>query len=74
MRDLWYAICWLSIKGDIAMDINIPVDAGVECVDGVCGVSTHIIINPVTNKVTHLVVKQKGFPQIERMVPVEWVT
>jgi sporulation protein YlmC with PRC-barrel domain len=55
------------------MDINIPVDAGVECVDGVCGMSTHVIINPVTKKITHLVVKQKGVPHIERMVPVEWV-
>jgi sporulation protein YlmC with PRC-barrel domain len=56
------------------MDINIPVEAGVECVDGACGVSTHVIINPVTKKVTHLVVKQRGFPGIERMVPIEWVT
>jgi sporulation protein YlmC with PRC-barrel domain len=56
------------------MDINIPVEAGVECVDGACGVSTHVIINPVTKKVTHLVVKQRGFPSIERMVPIEWVT
>lgn len=56
------------------MDINIPVGAGVECVDGVCGMSTHVIINPVKKKVTHLVVKQKEFPHVERMVPVEWVT
>jgi sporulation protein YlmC with PRC-barrel domain len=56
------------------MDINIPVGAGVECVDGVCGVSTQVIINPVKKKVTHLVVKQKEFPHVERMVPVEWVT
>jgi sporulation protein YlmC with PRC-barrel domain len=55
------------------MDINIPVDASVECVDGVCGVSTHVIINPVTKKVTHFVVKQKESPHIQRMVPVEWV-
>jgi sporulation protein YlmC with PRC-barrel domain len=56
------------------MDINIPAGAGVECIDGVCGVSTHIIINPIKNQVTHLVVKQNEFPHIERMVPVEWVT
>jgi sporulation protein YlmC with PRC-barrel domain len=55
------------------MDINIPVDASVECVDGVCGVSTHVIINPVTKKVTHFVVKQKESPHIQRMVPVEWI-
>jgi sporulation protein YlmC with PRC-barrel domain len=62
------------IKGEPAMDINIPIDAGVGCVDGVCGVSTHIVINPISKKVTHLVVKQKEFPYIERMVPVEWIT
>jgi sporulation protein YlmC with PRC-barrel domain len=56
------------------MDINIPIDTGVKCADGVCGVSTHVVINPISKKVTHLVVKQKEFPHIERMVPVEWVT
>ena len=56
------------------MDINIPVNAGVECTDGVCGVSTHIVINPISKKITHLVVKQREFPHIERMVPVEWIT
>jgi len=61
-------------KGRSAMDINIPIDAGVECADGVCGVSTHVVINPISKKVTHLVVKQKEFPHIERMVPAEWVT
>jgi sporulation protein YlmC with PRC-barrel domain len=56
------------------MDVNLPMNAGVECSDGECGVSTHVIINPVTKKVTHLVVKQKELPHTERMVPVEWVT
>jgi sporulation protein YlmC with PRC-barrel domain len=60
--------------GGSAMDVNIPVDAGVECTDGVCGVSTHVVINPISKKVTHLVVKEKDFPHIKRMVPVEWVT
>jgi sporulation protein YlmC with PRC-barrel domain len=56
------------------MDINIPVDTGVECTDGVCGTSTHVVINPISNKITHLVVKEKEFPHIERMVPIKWVT
>jgi sporulation protein YlmC with PRC-barrel domain len=56
------------------MDTNIPVGVGVECADGVCGTSTHVIINPVKNKVTHLVVKQREFPHVERMVPIEWVS
>jgi sporulation protein YlmC with PRC-barrel domain len=56
------------------MDIDIPIGAGVECVDGVCGVSTHVVINPIKNQVTHLVVKENESPHVERMVPVEWVT
>jgi sporulation protein YlmC with PRC-barrel domain len=56
------------------MDINIPIDAGVECADGVCGVSTHVVVDPASTKITHLVVRQKDLPHIERMVPVEWIT
>jgi sporulation protein YlmC with PRC-barrel domain len=56
------------------MDIDIPMDASVECADGVCGVSTHVVINPISKKVTHLVVKQGESPHVERMVPVDWIT
>lgn len=32
-------------------------NVNVHCVDGLCGRSTHIILNPVTEQVSHLVVK-----------------
>ena len=35
--------------------------------------STYIILNPTTEKVTHLVVKEKAFPHIERLVPLNFV-
>lgn len=42
--------------------MEIPVNADVVCADGPCGRSTYVIINPATWQVTHLMVKEKGFP------------
>ena len=55
------------------MDIDIPMDASVECADGVCGRSVYLVINPVKQKVTHLVVEETEFPYAERLVPVQWI-
>jgi sporulation protein YlmC with PRC-barrel domain len=54
--------------------MDIPLNAQVRCVDGECGHSTYVIINPVSRQVTHLVVKEKGFSTREHLVPIEWVT
>lgn len=48
---------------------EIPITAQVDCAGGLWGRSTHIIINPVSQRVTHLVVKEKKAPHIERLVP-----
>jgi sporulation protein YlmC with PRC-barrel domain len=53
--------------------MDIPVNADVYCNDQRCGVSTYLIINPTTKKVTHLVVKEKAFPHIERLVPIDLI-
>lgn len=53
--------------------MDIPIDAQVQCVDGADGRSTAVILNPVTRRVTHVVVKQDSFPWLERLVPVEMV-
>ena len=53
--------------------MDIPVNAEVACVDGVCGQSTYVIINPITRQVTHLVVKENRMPHTERLVPVDLV-
>jgi sporulation protein YlmC with PRC-barrel domain len=53
--------------------MEIPINAEVECAGVVVGRSTYIVLNPDTEKVTHLVLRQKAFPHRERLVPVSWV-
>jgi uncharacterized protein YrrD len=50
--------------------VEIPLNKDVICNDVICGRSTRLIINPVNDQVTHLVVAEKDFPNPERMVPV----
>lgn len=50
--------------------MDVPFNAEVECVDGVCGRSTHVILNPEKKEITHLVVKD-GLLGEERLVPME---
>lgn len=38
--------------------MELPVNAKVECSDGFFGQSTHIVLNPWNNEVTHIVVKR----------------
>ena len=54
--------------------MDIPVDAGVQCTDGPGGRSTYVVLNPITRRVTHVVVKEDIFPHLERLVPLEMVT
>lgn len=51
------------------MDLSLNVD--VHCLDGRCGRSTYIIVNPATDQVTHLIVREQWPSRTERMVPVE---
>ena len=54
--------------------MEIPLNAKVECTDGVCGRSVYVLINPVIDNVTHFVVKEDSSPNIEYIVPIEFVT
>jgi sporulation protein YlmC with PRC-barrel domain len=54
-----------------AMDISINAD--VQCADGPCGRCTYVILNPATQQVTHLVVKESSSPYTERLVSIEQV-
>jgi sporulation protein YlmC with PRC-barrel domain len=54
--------------------MEIPLQAQVECTDGVCGRSAYVLINPVIEQVTHLVVKETSSPHTEYIVPVEAVS
>ena len=54
--------------------MQIPLNAQVECTDGVCGRSVFVLIDPIVDQVTNLVVKEDSSPNTEYIVPVEFVT
>jgi len=54
--------------------MEIPLNAQVECTDGICGRSVYVLINPVIDQVTHLVVREDSSPNTEYIVPVDIVT
>jgi len=54
--------------------MEIPLQAQVECTDGVCGRSVYVLINPVLDQVAHLVVREDSSPNTEYIVPVEVVS
>jgi uncharacterized protein YrrD len=51
--------------------MEIPIGVKVVCNTEACGHSRYLVINPANDRVTHLVVAEKAFPHIERMVPVD---
>jgi uncharacterized protein YrrD len=51
--------------------MDLPLNVDVHCLDGRCGRSTYIIINPATDQVTHFVVREQWPSRTERMVPIE---
>lgn len=53
--------------------MDIPINVDVLCALEPCGRSTSLIINPVNEKVTHVVVAENAFPNIERIVPVSLI-
>jgi sporulation protein YlmC with PRC-barrel domain len=54
--------------------MDIPLNADVKCADGTNGRSVCIIINPVHQEVTHLVVETKGLLGTKYMVPIELIS
>jgi hypothetical protein len=60
-------------SGDTFDTSESVVGAQVRCTDGIGGRVTQVIVNPVSQKVTDLVVKEDRWPQTRRMVPVKWV-
>jgi sporulation protein YlmC with PRC-barrel domain len=54
--------------------IDIPINVEVDCANFErCGRSTYAVLNPVTKKITHVVVEERAFPHVERLVPVELI-
>jgi sporulation protein YlmC with PRC-barrel domain len=53
--------------------MDIPINAKVSCTDGPCGHSTHVILMPTTEKITHLVINNETFPATEYLVSVDHI-
>jgi uncharacterized protein YrrD len=51
--------------------MDISLHAKVKCQDKECGKITCVVINPISKLLTHLVVQEKGFVGLERLLPVE---
>lgn len=54
--------------------MELALKAQVKCTDGSMGQVTRLIINPVSQKFTHIVVTEKGDKGDEYMIPVELIT
>jgi sporulation protein YlmC with PRC-barrel domain len=55
-------------------DLDIPMDAKVLCSGSECGEITYIILNPITDNVTDVVMRDHEIPQVERLIPIELIT
>jgi sporulation protein YlmC with PRC-barrel domain len=54
--------------------MDIPIGARVKCTDGYCGKSSYVLVNPITQTVTHVVVDDSDWLGITgRIVPFEQV-
>ncbi len=53
--------------------MEFPLNVDVHCSDGHCGRSNYIILNPVTEQISHIVVKEKQSPHIERLVSIKLI-
>jgi hypothetical protein len=51
--------------------MDIPMGVAVTCGTEPCGNSTYLVVNPINEEVTHLVVVEKTFPHLERLVPID---
>ena len=54
-------------------EVGIQIGAAVHATDGICGHAESLIVDPVHEKVTHLVVEEHEPPRIKRLVPIELV-
>jgi CheY-like chemotaxis protein len=59
----------VSLSSTEKPEIDIPLDANVFCEGASCGTSVALVMNPVTQEVTHMVVRERHAPHRERLVP-----
>jgi hypothetical protein len=54
-------------------DIEIPMNVAVHSSQGPYGKSRCVILDPIKDRVTHLVVREDALPQTERLIPINLV-
>ncbi len=55
------------------INVEIPIGAQVHSMEGSYGRALCVILDPIEEKVTHLVVEENEFPQTQRLVPIDLV-
>ncbi len=50
--------------------MEIPIDAEVNCSNGPCGDATCVIVDPIRDQITHVVVQENCGDYIEHLVPI----
>jgi hypothetical protein len=53
--------------------MEIPLGAEIKCADRVCGRSAYLVVNPITDAITHVVVRSAQWPHAEYLVPLDLV-
>ena len=53
--------------------MDIPINAKVYCQDKFCGHAKAVILNPINDVVTHVVVKESKNSHAERLVPIDMI-
>ncbi len=51
-------------------EVGIEINAAVHATDGMCGHVVCLIVDPMDEKVTHLVVEEDELPRAQRLVPI----
>ena len=55
------------------IQIEFPLNTAVHCQGELLGETIELVIDPGDNQITHLVVKEKYQPYIERLVPIRYI-
>ncbi len=55
------------------INVEIPIGAEVHSMEGPYGRALCIILDPIEEKVTHLVVQESEFPHTQRLIPIDLV-
>jgi hypothetical protein len=53
--------------------MELPMEVEVFCDAEVCGRSAQLVIDPITEEVTHVIVAEGAGPPLERLVPIKYI-